>query len=334
MNAAAMQYVVSRSTPLSQMAIWGGVVASVVLVSVPWWGEASLMRWAVEVMCFLVLAQMWNLLAGYGGLVSVGQQAFVGLGGYGLFVFAQHMGFNPFWSVPLGGVVAAVAAALTAKVVFRLRAGYFAVGTWVVSEVIRILMSNVSLLGGGSGQSLTIMARIPRELRESTTYWIACALLIGASLGINLLLRSRFGMALTAVRDSETAAESQGIDVAGLKFKVYVLSAFGTGLVGALYYLNSLRISPASAFDLNWVVAAIFIVVIGGIGTLEGPIVGAVVFFGLRWLLADYGSWYWIVMGAVAVAVMIVAPKGLWGLFQQRTGIELLPLRRRLERRA
>jgi branched-chain amino acid transport system permease protein len=265
--------------------------------------------------------------------VSVGQQAFVGLGGYGLFVFAQHMDLNPFWSVPLGGVVAAVAAALTAKVVFRLRAGYFAVGTWVVSEVIRIVMSNVSLLGGGSGQSLTIMARIPREVRESTTYWIACALLIGASLGINLLLRSRFGLALTAVRDSETAAESQGIDVAGLKFKVYVLSAFGTGLVGALYYLNSLRISPTSAFDLNWVVAAIFIVVIGGIGTLEGPIVGAVVFFGLRWLLADFGSWYWIVMGAVAVAVMIVAPKGLWGLIQQRTGIELLPLRRRLERR-
>lgn len=333
MMSELSRYGVSRSTPLSQAAIWAGVLASLILVSVPWWGEASLMRWAVEVMCFLVLAQMWNLLAGYGGLVSVGQQAFVGLGGYGLFVFAQHAGLNPFWSVPLGGVVAALVAALTAKVVFRLRGGYFAVGTWVVAEVIRIVMSNVSLLGGGSGQSLTIMARIPRELRESTTYWIACALLIGASLAINLLLRSRFGLALTAVRDSETAAESQGIDVAGLKFRVYVLSAFGTGLVGALYYLNSLRISPTSAFDLSWVVAAIFIVVIGGIGTLEGPIVGATVFFGLRWLLADYGSWYWIVMGAVAVAVMIVAPKGLWGLVQQRAGIELLPLRRRLEKR-
>lgn len=334
MNTTVSQYAVSRSTTLSQFAIWGGVVASFVVVSVPWWGEASLMRWAVEVMCFLVLAQMWNLLAGYGGLVSVGQQAFVGLGGYGLFVFAQQMGVSPFWSVPLGGVVAAIVAAITAKLVFRLRAGYFAVGTWVVSEVIRIGMSNVSLLGGGSGQSLTVMARIPREMRESTTYWIACALLIGASLTINLLLRSRFGLALTAVRDSETAAESQGIDVAGLKFRVYVLSAFGTGLVGALYYLNTLRISPTSAFDLGWVVAAIFIVVIGGIGTLEGPIVGVVVFFGLRWLLADYGSLYWIVMGVVAVLVMIVAPKGIWGFIQQRTGIELLPLRRRLVSRS
>jgi branched-chain amino acid transport system permease protein len=105
---------------------------------------------------------------------------------------------------------------------FRLRAGYFAVGTWVLAEVIRIAVSNLSMTGGGSGQSLTVMARMPREFRESGTYWIACAILIAASVAINLLLRSRFGLALTAVRDSETAAESQGVDVAGLKFRVYV----------------------------------------------------------------------------------------------------------------
>lgn len=331
MTHSAMSYVVHRSTPISRAAVLGGALASIALVSVPWWGDSSFMRWAVEVMCFLVLAQMWNLLAGYGGLISVGQQAFVGVGGYGLFVFAQHLGLHPFWSVPLGGILAALVAAATAKLVFRLKGGYFAVGTWVVAEVIRIVMSNVSMLGGGSGQSLTVMARLPREWRESGTYWIACALLIGASLAINLLLRSRFGMALTAVRDSEVAAESQGVDVAGLKFRVYVLSALGSGLVGALYYLNTLRISPTSAFDLSWVVAAIFIVVIGGIGTLEGPIIGAAVFFGLRWLLADYGSWYWIAMGLIALVVMVVAPKGIWGLIHQYTRIELLPLRRRLE---
>ena len=178
------------------------------------------------------------------------------------------------------------------------------------------------------------MARMPRELRESGTYWIACALLISVFVAIVVLLRSRFGLGLTAVRDSETAAESQGVDVAGLKLKVYVLSAFGTGLVGALYYLNTLRIAPSSAFDLNWVVAAIFIVVIGGIGTMEGPILGAVVFFGLRWLLADYGSWYWMAMGTLAVVVMIFFPKGLWGLLQKKTGIELLPMRRQLDVRS
>ena len=330
MSQPTAKYFVERSTALSRAVVCGGVFSALVLVSVPLWGEASLMRWAVEVMCFLVLAQMWNLLAGYGGLISVGQQAFVGMGGYGLFIFAQHLGVHPFWAVPLGGVLAAVVAAMTAKLMFRLKAGYFAVGTWVLSEVIRIAVSNLSMTGGGSGQSLTVMARMPRQFRESGTYWIACAVLIAASVSIIVLLRSRFGLALTAVRDSETAAESQGVNVAGLKFQVYVMSAFGTGLVGALYYLNTLRIAPTSAFDLNWVVAAIFIVVIGGIGTIEGPMIGVALFFGLRWLLADYGSWYWMTMGAIAVAVMVFAPRGLWGLIQQKTGLELLPMRRRL----
>ncbi len=330
MSASASQFFVQRSTPISRAAVWFGVLCAIALISVPFWADSSLMRWSVEVMCFLVLAQMWNLLAGYGGLISVGQQAFVGVGGYGLFIFAQHMGVHPFLSVPLGGVLAALIAALTAKLMFRLRAGYFAVGTWVLAEVIRIAVSNLSMTGGGSGQSLTVMTRMSKDLRESGTFWIACALLIFASIAINLLLRSRFGLALTAVRDSETAAESQGVDVAGLKFRVYVMSAFGTGLVGALYYLNTLRIAPASAFDLNWVVAAIFIVVIGGIGTVEGPIVGVALFFGLRWLLADFGSWYWMAMGVLAVLVMVFAPNGVWGFIQQKTGLELLPMRRRL----
>jgi branched-chain amino acid transport system permease protein len=102
-------------------------------------------------------------------------------------------------------------------------------------------------------------------------------------------------------------------------------------MVGALYYLNVLRIAPASAFDLGWVVAAIFMVVIGGIGTLEGPIVGAAVFFFLRWLLSDYGSWYWLVMGSVAIVVMVFFPKGLWGFIQQRWGVQIFPLQRRLK---
>lgn len=330
MNSTRLMFAVQRSTPLSRVAVWLGVLSAGVLLSVPLWASSSFMRWAVEVMCFLVLAQMWNLMAGYGGLVSVGQQAFVGLGGYAVFVFAQHLGLHPFLAIPLGGVVAAAFAALSARMVFRLRGGYFAVGTWVLAEVCRIVLSNVALLGGGSGQSLTVMARLDRELREWATFEIAAVLLIAASVAINLLLRSRFGLALTAVRDSEAAAESQGVDVAGLKRRVYLFSALGSGLVGALYYVNVLRISPTSAFDLSWVVAAIFIVVIGGIGTLEGPIVGATLFFGLRWLLADYGSWYWLVLGAVAVLTMVFFPQGLWGWVRQRTGLELLPLQRRL----
>jgi branched-chain amino acid transport system permease protein len=306
------------------------VVACFALVTLPFWGDAADARFVIEVICYVVLAQMWNLLAGYGGLVSIGQQGFVGLGAYAILVFAQHWGLNPFWSIPISGVVAALIAIPIAKLVMRLRGGYFAVGTWVVAEVMRISFSNLSVLGGGSGQSLTVMTQIERGTRENVTYWIACVLLIATIGGMYALLRSRFGLALMAVRDSEAAAESQGIDVGAMKFRVFVLAALGCGLVGALYYLSVLRVAPNAAFDLNWVVVAIFIVVIGGIGTIEGPIVGAAVFFLLRWLLADYGSVYWIAMGIVAIAVMVLFPKGLWGVVRGRTGIDLFPLQMRL----
>jgi len=329
----SLSYVVSRNTALSNAAVWAGVVAAIIVVAVPWLpyvGTFGFMRWAVEVMCYLVLAQMWNLMAGYGGLMSVGMQAFVGVGGYSVIIFAQHLGVHPFLAIPIAGAMAALAAAITAPLVFRMRGGYFAIGTWVLAEVFRIAFSNVSLLGGGSGQSLTVMSRIDRNTREVAIYLIAATTLIVASAVINLLLRSRFGLGLTALRDSEAAAESQGVDVRMLKFQVYTLASFGAGLVGAIYYTSILRLSPSAAFDPNWVVASIFIVVIGGIGTVEGPIVGTVIFFSLRWALADYGTWYWLVMGTVAVITIMFAPAGVWGFARARWDLQLLPLQRRL----
>jgi len=134
-----------------------------------------------------------------------------------------------------------------------------------------------------------------------------------------------------AVRDSEPASETLGVDVFRTKLIVYVLAAFGTGATGAVIYLNLLRISPDAAFSINWTASTIFIVVIGGIGTLEGPLVGAVVFFVLRELLADYGSWYMILLGSLAVSVMLAYPQGLWGLIADRWGIHCFPVQRRVE---
>ncbi|MES2264819.1 MAG: branched-chain amino acid ABC transporter permease [Pseudomonadota bacterium] len=326
-------YDIKRGTTASGLGWLCGAALCGALVSLPFWAESGTLRLLVEFMCYLALAQMWNLLAGYGGLVSIGQQAFIGIGGYGLFVMANHAQINPFISVLAGGIIAALLAIPTAKIVFRLRGGYFAIGTWVMAEVYRLSVSNVPLVGGGSGQSLTALSGIAKGTRESVTFWIASALAIAAIAGTYWLLRSRFGIALTAIRDSEAAAESQGVDVARVKFTVYILSAFGSGLVGALYYLNVLRISPNSAFDLNWGVAAIFIVVIGGIGTIEGPIVGALIFFAMREMLSDYGSWYMMAMGVVAIVVMLKWPKGIWGTLQQHVDFRLFPLQRRVTER-
>jgi branched-chain amino acid transport system permease protein len=160
---------------------------------------------------------------------------------------------------------------------------------------------------------------------------VALALVVAVLAAVVLLLRSRYGLALTAIRDNELTARSSGIDVGRVKLAVYVLTAFGTGMVGALIFLQKLRISPDTAFSVNdWTAFVIFITVIGGIGRVEGPIIGTVVFFALRQTFADLGSLYLLMLGAVAIAVMLLAPKGLWGYLADRLGWQLFPLQRRL----
>jgi branched-chain amino acid transport system permease protein len=293
------------------------------------------MRLLSEIFLYLSLACLWNLLAGYAGLVSVGQQAFVGFGGYMLFALAMFAGISPLVAIPLAGLLGALIAVPVAVLIFRLQGAYFAIGTWVIAEVFRLSFAQVSALGGGSGTSLPVSIvrslASSRTMREATTYWLALAMAIIVLAAIYLLLRSRNGLALTAIRDSEIASSSFGIDIWRHKFVVYVITAGLTASTGALIFLQKLRISPDAAFSVNdWTAFVIFIVVIGGIGTLEGPIIGVIVFFLLRETLADLGTVYLLILGLVAIVVMLKAPKGIWGFVAARYDIELFPISRRV----
>jgi branched-chain amino acid transport system permease protein len=199
-----------------------------------------------------------------------------------------------------------------------------------VAEVFRLIFANISALGGGSGTSLTALAGIPKATRETITYWLALAAAIFAVGLVYGLLRSRFGLALTAIRDGEIAAESQGIDVKSTKLIVYVLASFGAALAGALYYLSNLRISPDVAFSVNWSAFTIFIVLIGGIGTIEGPILGALIFWLLNRFFSDYGSWYLIGLGLMAIVIVIKLRRGLWGWVSHQFDLHLFPVQRRV----
>ena len=326
---------VEHATPSSRVGVALIAMALVVLAVAPYWGDRQMLRLLAEIYAFVALASLWNLLAGYAGLVSVGQQAFVGLGGYVLFALAILLGVHPIAAILIAGPIGALIAIPVAALIFRLRGAYFAIGTWVVAEVFRLLASQVSVLGGGSGISLpaaVVVAMAPsRQMREFEIYWLALTLTVIVLGAIVILLRSRHGLALTAIRDNELAAQSNGIDVWRIKFVVYVLTAFGTAMIGALIFLQKLRISPDTAFSVNdWTAFVIFITVIGGIGRIEGPIVGTIVFFLLRQALADLGSLYLLMMGAVAIVVMLWAPKGLWGMIAGRLGWQALPLQRHL----
>jgi branched-chain amino acid transport system permease protein len=323
-------FAVERGSRASQAAL--AIAGALVLVAatLPWWGESSWMREFVEIACYLIFAMMWNLLAGYGGMVSIGQQAFFGLGGYAMLMLGNFAGINPFVAVALGALAAGLVALPVSYVAFRLQGGYFAIGTWVIAEVFRLGFANMSAVGGGSGTTLTALRGIDKATRESVTYWMALSCLVGSVALVYLFLRSKHGLALLAIRDNEVAAESQGIPVQRMKLAVYAVAALGAGLAGALYFVGNLRISPDAAFSVNWTAFAIFMVVIGGIGRIEGPIVGALIFWALNRFFSDYGTWYLLGLGLLAVATTLYFKQGLWGYAQERWGWTLFPIARTL----
>lgn len=322
---------VIRTSKAAKISIMLATLVLLVLILAPWWAGRADIRLMGELFLYLALASLWNLMAGYAGLVSVGQQAYVGFGGYMLFALTIFAGFPPVVAIVGTGALGALVSVPVALLIFRLRGAYFAIGTWVIAEVFRLSFAQVSALGGGSGSSLPV--KIVRSMadgrseREALSYWLALGIAFCVIAAVYMFLRSRQGLALTAIRDNELAASSLGIDIWRTKFVVYVVASALTAMVGALIFLQKLRISPDAAFSVNdWTAFVIFIVVIGGIGTIEGPIIGTLIFFALRETLADLGTVYLMVLGVVAILIMLRAPKGLWGLVRARFDLELFPL--------
>lgn len=330
-------YHVTRTSNAAKAAAVLGALALIVLIAAPLWAGRADMRLMGELFLYLSLASLWNLMAGYAGLVSVGQQAYVGFGGYMLFALTIFGGMNPVAAILVAGMLGAVIAVPVALLIFRLRGAYFAIGTWVIAEVFRLSFAQVSALGGGSGTSLPVgivkSLASSRSNREHLSYWLALASAFIVLAAVYLFLRSRNGLALTAIRDNELAAGSLGIDIWRTKFIVYIATAALTAMVGGLIFLQKLRISPDAAFSVNdWTAFVIFIVVIGGIGTIEGPIIGTLIFFVLRETLADLGTIYLMVLGAAAILIMLKAPNGIWGLIRARFDVELFPLSFRVKK--
>ena len=324
-------YSVTRSSNAARVAALLRALILITLIAAPWWAGRADMRLLGELFLYLALASLWNLMAGYAGLVSVGQQAFVGFGGYMLFALTMFAGLHPIAAIACAGILGALVSVPVAVLIFRLRGAYFAIGTWVIAEVFRLGFAQISSLGGGSGSSLPVAIvkslASKRAMRESLSYWLALGAAVIVITAVYLFLRSRKGLALTAIRDNELAAGSLGIDIWRTKFIVYVVTSALTAMIGALIFLQKLRISPDAAFSVNdWTAFVIFIVVIGGIGTIEGPIIGTLVFFALRETLADLGTIYLIVLGVVAIVMMLKAPKGIWGLIRARFDLQLFPL--------
>jgi len=327
--------VVRRSDTSSRIGAAALVLVVVVMAGwVPYHASLGTLTELVTLFVLIILGTTWNLMAGYGGMVSIGQQAFIGAGGYAVIQLADEAGLPIPVAVLAAGVAGGLLALPTSFLVFRLVGGYFAIGTWVVAEVFKLVTSQFDALGGGSGLSLTAFRGIDRVDRIATVYWLSLTLAVLVVLGTYLLMRSPLGLALTAIRDESTAASSLGVRVRRAQRVVYVAASAGAGLAGALIAVNALRVTPGSTFSVNYTAFMIFVVVIGGLGTIEGPILGAVVFFALQHQLSDHGTWYLVLLGCVAIFAVLALPRGLWGLLSGGGRIRLFPVGHRVGSRS
>jgi branched-chain amino acid transport system permease protein len=305
--------------------------AVVAMAAAPLLFQPTQVALLTEFMSMLVLAIMWNVLAGYADIVTVGQHAFVGVGAYAFFGFTALLEQNPYLAIPMAGVVALVIAVPAMILVFRLRTAYLAIGTWVVAEVLLLIAGKLSAFGGGSGTSLPISIVLTfgraRGDRLATIYWLAFALAAVAMLVTYFLLRSRIGVGLTAMRDNEEGAAAVGVNVSFARILCFLGTAPFLGMAGAIITLQKLRIAPLASFSIiDWTVFIIFIVVIGGIGSFEGPIIGTIIYFALRQYLANLGAWNLILLGSISIGIILVEKRGLWGLVRRALSDNLIPI--------
>ena len=324
---------VERWTSASRAAIAVAAVLAIVAAIAPLWLGPGAMDRLTILFIYMILAAMWNALAGYAGLVSVGQQLFVGLGAYFTIKLADW-GLNPFVAMlAAGAIVAAIAVPLSFPML-RLRGGEFAIGMWVVAELAHLLVNLDPLVRGETGTSLIALNAFDPVLRRDIIYWLALAALVGLLGGLFLLLRSRAGAAIQAIRDNEEAAASLGVRVTSTKRLIFVLAAFGVGLAGSLWLATALTFQPKAFFSVQWTAYMIFMVLVGGIGTFEGAILGAVLFFAIETWFGAAGVWYLVGLGATALVFALLLPRGIWGAIERRTGLRLLPVGYQLDIRA
>jgi ABC-type branched-subunit amino acid transport system permease subunit len=321
----AAQFRVTRS---QRNVAWTGGVALVVVAALaylPYMVYSGTTAILVQAFIVLTLASMWNLLAGYAGLVSVGQQAFVGVGAYFVLILAIH-GISPFAALPVAAIGCGVVALPLWWLVSRLRSGYFAIATWVLAATIMLIVERFSSIGGGTGMPLPGFAGLSPTLLTAYTYWAGLAVTVLALLAVYLLLRSRLGLVLTAIRDDEVAARSSGARVGLARLTVFVVAGLGCGAAGGVLAISQLQVQPTGVFTVQWTAEMAFATIIGGLGTIEGPIIGTAVFIVLQQTLQSYNAWYLIVLGLVTIGIALFARRGLWGLIDEHLKVRLFPV--------
>ena len=284
------------------------------LAAYPVFGTGYGVRSMQQIFMWIALAGSWNLISGLTGYVSFGHVAFFGAGAYAGAILVAGAG----WPWPLAALAGGAAAIVLAVVIgypcLRLKGPYFAIAMLGLNEVLRALVSYFEgLTGGGNGLSLpTLDASVP-------IYYVMGVLAVAVTAMAWLIVTSRFGLRLMTIREDEVAAEAMGIDTFHHKLAALLLSAVGPGVAGALMARDQGYIEPVSVFPLAITVTMIVMALFGGKGTVFGPVLGAVVLFVAQEIVwASYPYFHPLLFGAIIVTVVLLMPRGVLGLLQQR----------------
>lgn len=300
-----------------------GVAALALAAFLPGAVDSYAFSFLFFVFLYAIMAQAWNLVAGFGGQVSLGNHAFFGLGAYTTAIlwsgnylwgslydaYPRIYYFDPV-TMALGGLVAALAAVIIGlPLLSKLRGDYFALGTLGFGEIVKVILINGGDFTGGAFGVVAPAGTFDTLLPH---YLVGLGLMVGVALVLRLLMRSRYGLALIAVRDDEMAASANGIDTLKVKVAAFAGSAFIAGVAGSLYTYYIFHVGPDSVFDLNWMLLPLMMTVVGGTGTLFGPILGAFVMYAVfdlaRIAVPDYHP---VISGLTIILAMLFLPKGL-----------------------
>jgi branched-chain amino acid transport system permease protein len=272
-------------------------------------------RTVSAIFMFVALAQGWNIIGGFTGYASFGQVVFFGLGGYFTAVAMSHWGVNFWFSLVLSGVLGCLFGALIGLPLLRLKGHYFAIATLGVAEGMREVVTNLpDLTGGGAGIS------IPTVGNQATTHYLGndgfyllyLALAVLAVVAAALVSRNKFGFALRAIHQDEDAAAAMGINTTRAKVTAFALSGFLTGLVGSTYAFQQVTIFPERLFDVDITVLMVVMVVIGGSGTVLGPLLGAVALqFLSEYLRQNFTQVHTFILGAIIILAVVLLPQGV-----------------------
>lgn len=298
------------------------IVLVAVLVVIGFVGSNNIRRILIKTFLYCTMAVMWNLMSGYTGMTSLGQQAFVGVAGYSMAVMTTTYLASYWIGLLVGGAIGAVLALVLSVILFRMRGMYFAVATWVIAEALKTFFLSWKYVNQGGGMAVT--GRPDREI----IYLVALAICVAAIVVVYVLLNSKIGLGLTAMRDDADAASSVGVNIFKSKLLCFVIAGLFTALAGGWYFLNNVSIYPASGYGNSWTVAVVFIVIIGGIGTMAGPIVGSIIYIALAEILAKFPGWSNIILGLIAILVILFLPDGILGTLQKKFNFEILSQKR------